>query len=63
MGRLSTADAPSGRRIFIGGRAVGQTPGSVLVKCGNARVKIGSAGHTHTVDVPCGAEISLGARE
>jgi serine/threonine-protein kinase len=51
-----------GRRIFVDDRTVGQTPESVLVKCGARSVKIGSAGHRQVVDVPCGGEINIAAR-
>jgi hypothetical protein len=63
MGLLKTAEVQPGHRIFVDGRTVGQTPRPVLVKCGAARVKIGSAGHARTLEVPCGQEINLGARE
>lgn len=56
---LSTEDARPGHRIFVDGRTLGQTPDSVLVKCGPARIKIGSAGQTRTIDLPCGREIRV----
>jgi hypothetical protein len=62
MGLLKTSDAAPGRRIFINGHVAGQTPRSILFKCGAAHVKIGSSGHTHVVDIPCGEEIRLGKR-
>jgi hypothetical protein len=63
MGLLKTPRAPTGRRIFVDGHPVGQTPKPVLVKCGRLRVKIGSGGHARSLDVPCGEEISFGGDE
>jgi serine/threonine-protein kinase len=60
MGLLNTTNAAPGHRIFVDGRTVGQTPQSVLVKCGRAAVKIGSAGHSRALDIPCGREIRVG---
>jgi serine/threonine-protein kinase len=62
MGRIRTAGAAPGRRIFVDERTLGQTPESVVVKCGARAVKLGSAGSTHTVEVPCGGEITVGDR-
>ena len=62
MGRVKTAGAAPGRRIFVDERTVGQTPDAVLVKCGTRAIKLGSAGSTQSVDVPCGGEITLGDR-
>jgi hypothetical protein len=62
MGRVRTTGAAPGRRIFVDERTVGQTPESVVVKCGSRAIKLGSAGSTQTVDVPCGGEITVGDR-
>jgi serine/threonine protein kinase len=62
MGRVRTSGAAAGRRIFVDERTVGQTPQSVIVKCGSRAIKLGSAGSTQTVDVPCGGEITVGDR-
>jgi hypothetical protein len=59
MGLLNTANAPPGRRVFVAGRTVGETPRALLVKCGTVVLKIGSSGHARTVDVPCGQEMDL----
>jgi serine/threonine-protein kinase len=59
MGRVKTEGATAGRRIFVDARTVGQTPEAVVVKCGLHRVRIGSAGKTLTVDVPCGGEVEV----
>ncbi len=62
MGVLKTAGAAPNRRIFVDERTLGQTPESVTVKCGTHTVRLGSAGHNQTVDVPCGGEITVGDR-
>jgi serine/threonine protein kinase len=62
MGRVRTTGAAPGRRIFVDERTVGQTPESVVVKCGARSIKLGSAGSTQTIDVPCGSEITVGDR-
>ena len=62
MGRMKTTGAAPGRRIFVDEKTVGQTPDAVLVKCGARAIKLGSAGTTRTVDVPCGGEIAVGDR-
>ena len=62
MGRVKTAGAVPGRRIFVDERTVGQTPEAVVVKCGSRAIKLGSTGSTQTIDVPCGGEITVGDR-
>jgi serine/threonine-protein kinase len=62
MGRVRTAGAAPGRRIFVDERVVGQTPEAVVVKCGVRIIKVGSAGFVRSVDVPCGGEIAVGDR-
>lgn len=59
MGRVKTEGATPGRRIFVDQRTVGQTPEAVVVKCGVHRIRIGSAGKTTTVEVPCGGEVEV----
>jgi serine/threonine-protein kinase len=61
-GRVRTAGAAPGRRIFVDEKTVGQTPDAVIVKCGTRAIKLGSTGSTQTVDVPCGGEIGVGDR-
>ncbi|MDB4944962.1 MAG: serine/threonine protein kinase [Labilithrix sp.] len=61
-GRLKTAGTSPGRRIFVDDRTVGQTPESVVVKCGVRKVRVGSAGAVQAIDVPCGGEINVGDR-
>ena len=59
-GTLDTANAMAGRRVFVDGHVVGQTPAAMLVKCGPHKVKVGSAGHTRKIDIPCGGSIAVG---
>jgi hypothetical protein len=59
MGQLKTSGLEPGHRIFVQGQVVGQTPQSVLIKCGSVTVKIGASGRARTLDVPCGAELDL----
>jgi hypothetical protein len=46
----------------VDGRVVGQTPAVLTVPCGRHDVKVGSAGSHQSVDVPCGATVSVGWR-
>lgn len=59
-GALKTTEARGGRRIFVDGRTVGQTPATVLVACGVHEVKIGSSGRPSQIDVPCRGEVAVG---
>ncbi|AKV03769.1 hypothetical protein AKJ09_10432 [Labilithrix luteola] len=61
-GVVKTDGATPGRRIFVDQRTVGQTPEAVSVRCGIHRIRIGSAGKTLAVDVPCGGEVSVSDR-
>ncbi len=62
MGRVRTAGAAPGRRIFVDDRVAGQTPEAVVVKCGVRTIRVGSSGVARSVDVPCGGEITAGDR-
>jgi serine/threonine-protein kinase len=62
MGRVTTLGTAPGRRIFVDEKTVGQTPEAVVVKCGVRKIKLGSAGSTQSIDVPCGGEIAVGDR-
>jgi len=59
MGLVHTTGAAPNRRIFVDDKTVGQTPESVTVKCGTHMVKLGSAGKPQSIDIPCGAEITV----
>jgi serine/threonine-protein kinase len=62
MGLVKTTGAIAGRRIFVDDRTLGQTPETVTVKCGPHVVKLGSAGKTQNIDVPCGGEVTVSDR-
>ena len=62
MARITTTGTAPGRRIFVDERAVAQTPDAVLIKCGPHKIKLGSAGSTQLIDMPCGGEIAVGDR-
>lgn len=58
-GVLRTFQAPDGRRVFVDGKVVGQTPLDVSVACGARMVQIGTHGAPVRVEVPCGAARTL----
>ena len=55
---MHTTGAAPNRRIFDDEKVVGQTPESVTEKCGTHAVKLGSAGKTQTLEIPCGGAIT-----
>ncbi|HSO32637.1 MAG TPA: hypothetical protein VLT33_08975 [Labilithrix sp.] len=59
---MTTLGTAPGRRIFVDERTVGQTPESVVVKCGVRKIRLGSTGSTQSIDVPCGGEVAVGDR-
>lgn len=48
-----------GHRVFIDGQVAGQGGKDIVWQCGSHRVKVGSAGKEHTVDVPCGGTVEV----
>jgi serine/threonine-protein kinase len=62
MGLVKTTGTAPGRRIFVDDQTLGQTPESVLAKCGARTVRVGSAGRPQSITVPCGGEIHVGDR-
>ena len=59
-GLLVPEGAPKGRRIFVDGRAVGETPSEVPAPCGTHEVRVGSKGTARTIDIPCGGRVVVG---
>ena len=57
MGEILTRPAAGGHRIYVDERVVGNSPDPVQVHCGPHNVRIGSAGTSRDVDVPCGGSI------
>jgi eukaryotic-like serine/threonine-protein kinase len=62
MGILNTSGLAPNRRIFVDERTVGQTPASVMVKCGAHTLMIGSSGRRQAVEIPCGGELNAAER-
>jgi hypothetical protein len=54
--------ALAGHRVFIDGRLGGEGRETIRLSCGAHTVRIGSAGATRRVVVPCGGEIVVGGR-
>jgi hypothetical protein len=50
----------AGHRLFIDGRLAGEGPRTFSLPCGMHELRVGSAGATRAVNVPCGGEIVLG---
>ncbi len=48
-----------GHRLYVDGKLIGDSNGPVTVDCGTRIVKLGTAGVTKSVAVPCGGEISV----
>lgn len=59
---VRTEGARGGRRIFVDGRSVGQTPSTVIVPCGSHEIRLGSSGVTRQMDLPCGGEVTVADR-
>jgi hypothetical protein len=67
----STADVPpdsgdvtlpasaNGHRVFLDGHVIGEGAKTFRVPCGNHTLKIGSAGTTHDLAVPCGGSVTV----
>jgi serine/threonine-protein kinase len=61
-GDIVTPASAGSHRVFVDGHYAGDSPAPVRVHCGTHTVKIGSGGVLHTVDVPCGGEVSVSPR-
>jgi serine/threonine-protein kinase len=59
VGELQPPPSAAGHRIYVDGRVVGEGTAPLRVKCAQHSVRIGSAGRTQYVDVPCGQAIAL----
>lgn len=58
IGTIVTPSWAKGRRVFVDGTVAGSSP-KLDVACGTHFVKVGTAGKTRTVIVPCGGEVSV----
>jgi len=61
QGELRFPPFASGHRIFVDGHVVGDGAEPAVVRCGPHEVRIGSAGTSQHVDVPCGSSITVGS--
>jgi hypothetical protein len=59
QGIARTPAKPAGRRVFVDGRVIGQSPMVLRLSCGVHKFKIGSAGTERSAVVPCGGEMTL----
>ena len=58
-GALGIPANAAGHRVFVDGRVVPQSLGTVVVDCGAHTVRIGHDGRDQVIDVPCGGRISV----
>jgi hypothetical protein len=56
---LLEAPQSKGRRVYVDGLLVGETPIPVLVGCGKHVVKVGSSAREQSVEVPCGGSVTV----
>jgi hypothetical protein len=57
VGTLRVDPQAEGHRVWVDGIVL--TAEAALVRCGEHQVRVGSAGRTRTIDVPCGGEITV----
>lgn len=63
MTRLVTGEGVSaGRRVYVDGKVVGQTPLRWVGRCGDRTVRVGSQGEEQSLKLPCGSELVVEAR-
>jgi serine/threonine protein kinase len=61
-GDLRTLAAPVVHRVFVDGVFAGSSGDTLTVPCGTHGVRIGGAGKTQSVTVPCGGTITISTR-
>jgi hypothetical protein len=59
QGELQLPQSAAQHRIYVDGRVVSEGADPIRVACGTRSVRIGSAGRTQSVDVPCGGALAL----
>lgn len=59
-GTLRTPASTRANRVFVDGVVVGSGGGALEVPCGVRAVRVGSAGTTRRVEVPCGGAVDVG---
>jgi len=57
VGTLRLDPTVEGQRVFVDGVALSAP--AALLRCGPHDVAMGSLGHTRTIDVPCGGEVTV----
>lgn len=58
-GRILTDSGTVEHRVFVDGRSMGHGGTPIVVTCGRHLVRIGSSGPSKTIDVPCGADVTV----
>ena len=58
-GAIDVKPGAGEHRVFVDGRVVGNSPGTMVVDCGAHVVKIGHDGKEQSIEVPCGGRIEL----
>lgn len=48
-----------GHRLYVDGKLLGDSDGPVVVECGTRIIKLGTAGYSKSIAVPCGGEIAV----
>lgn len=60
-GAIDVRPAAGEHRVFVDGRVVGNSPGTMVVDCGEHVVKIGHDGKEQAIEVPCGGRATVTA--
>jgi serine/threonine protein kinase len=61
-GELRTLPSMPPHRVFVDGRAIGESGAVVNLPCGTHAVRIGAGGKLQSVNVPCGGAIEVATR-
>jgi hypothetical protein len=59
VGELQPPASAAGHRIFVDGRTVSEGTDPIRVACGAHVIRVGSAGRTQRIQVPCGEVLAL----
>ncbi len=58
-GAIVAGKAARQHRVYVDDKLVGEGPGDYVVRCGSHTVKVGSAGKSLDVDVPCNGQVDV----
>jgi hypothetical protein len=61
-GELRVAPSGTVHRVFVDGHFSGDSSKSIVVTCGDHRVRIGGGGRNQNVAVPCGGSVTVAPR-